>query len=180
LLQLFRNFNLKMYSQVDHLYRYPCLFNLIIIDSSVTHSLHFVTCIYICITGDHEGLRGSVCRFHRACLTIQVPFISMCSYGIKHASVAISGRWLGWVVVRAEPGGKVIQIYRLLNSTSVLSQERTLVSERTVVTYPLFITKHYYIRLSSNLHDGAEPFFRNRPLCSYSRISQHFMEPEDS
>jgi hypothetical protein len=27
---------------------------------------------------------------------------------------------------------------------------------------------------------GAEPFFRSRQLCSYSRTSQHFMEPEGS
>jgi hypothetical protein len=27
---------------------------------------------------------------------------------------------------------------------------------------------------------GAEPFWRSRQFCSYSRISQHFMEPEGS
>jgi hypothetical protein len=27
---------------------------------------------------------------------------------------------------------------------------------------------------------GAEPFLRSRQLCSYSRTSQHFMEPEGS
>jgi hypothetical protein len=27
---------------------------------------------------------------------------------------------------------------------------------------------------------GAEPFLRNCQLCSYSRISQHFMEPQGS
>jgi hypothetical protein len=27
---------------------------------------------------------------------------------------------------------------------------------------------------------GAEPFLRNRQLCSYSITSQHFMEPEGS
>jgi hypothetical protein len=27
---------------------------------------------------------------------------------------------------------------------------------------------------------GAEPFSRSRQLCSYSRTSQHFMEPGDS
>ncbi|PNF14089.1 hypothetical protein B7P43_G01064, partial [Cryptotermes secundus] len=30
------------------------------------------------------------------------------------------------------------------------------------------------------LTHGAEPFLRSRQLCSYSRISQHFMEPECS
>jgi hypothetical protein len=29
-------------------------------------------------------------------------------------------------------------------------------------------------------HHGAEPFLRSRQLCSYSRFSQHFMEPECS
>jgi hypothetical protein len=28
------------------------------------------------------------------------------------------------------------------------------------------------------LTHGAEPFLRSRQLCSYSRISQHFMDPE--
>jgi hypothetical protein len=32
----------------------------------------------------------------------------------------------------------------------------------------------------TNLLHGAEPFLRNRHLCSYSRTSQHFMDPEDS
>jgi hypothetical protein len=31
-----------------------------------------------------------------------------------------------------------------------------------------------------SLTHGAEPFLRNRQLCSYSRTSQHFMEPEGS
>jgi hypothetical protein len=38
-------------------------------------------------------------------------------------------------------------------------------------------------RLTCNLHTlthGAEPFLRRRQLCSYSRTSLHFMEPEGS
>jgi hypothetical protein len=31
-----------------------------------------------------------------------------------------------------------------------------------------------------SLTHGAEPFVRSRQLCSYSRNSQHFMEPEYS
>jgi hypothetical protein len=31
---------------------------------------------------------------------------------------------------------------------------------------------------STLLTHGAEPFLMNRQFCSYSRISQHFMEPE--
>jgi ribosomal protein L28 len=31
-----------------------------------------------------------------------------------------------------------------------------------------------------SLNHGAEPFLRSRHLCSYSRTSQHFMEPEGS
>jgi hypothetical protein len=46
-----------------------------------------------------------------------------------------------------EPGGKVIQIHGHLNSTSALFQEGTLVSERTVVAYPLFIMQLHYSRL---------------------------------
>jgi hypothetical protein len=32
----------------------------------------------------------------------------------------------------------------------------------------------------TNLLHGAEPFFRSRQLCSCSRASQNFMEPEGS
>jgi hypothetical protein len=34
--------------------------------------------------------------------------------------------------------------------------------------------------VSLTLTHGAEPFLRSRQLCSYSKISQHFMEPEGS
>jgi hypothetical protein len=34
--------------------------------------------------------------------------------------------------------------------------------------------------ISHSLAHGAEPFLRSRQLCSHSRTSQHFMEPEDS
>jgi hypothetical protein len=35
-------------------------------------------------------------------------------------------------------------------------------------------------RVMSLITRGAEPFLRSRQLCSYSRTSQHFMEPEGS
>jgi hypothetical protein len=38
----------------------------------------------------------------------------------------------------------------------------------------LLLCKHYL------LTSGAESFFRSRQLCSHSRTSQHFMEPEGS
>jgi hypothetical protein len=31
-----------------------------------------------------------------------------------------------------------------------------------------------------SLTHGAEPFLKSRQMCSYSRTSQHFMEPEGS
>jgi hypothetical protein len=34
--------------------------------------------------------------------------------------------------------------------------------------------------LTHSLTHGAEPFLRNCQLCSYSRTSRHFMEPEGS
>jgi hypothetical protein len=34
--------------------------------------------------------------------------------------------------------------------------------------------------MKHSLTHGAEPFLRSCQLCSYSRISQHFMEPEGS
>jgi hypothetical protein len=36
------------------------------------------------------------------------------------------------------------------------------------------------IRLTYLLTHGAEPILRSRQLCSHSRISQHFMEPDGS
>jgi hypothetical protein len=37
-----------------------------------------------------------------------------------------------------------------------------------------------FFNLYHSLTHGAEPFLRSRQLCSYSRTSQHFMEPEYS
>jgi hypothetical protein len=36
------------------------------------------------------------------------------------------------------------------------------------------------ITLTHSPTHGAEPFLRSRQLCSYSRTSQHFIEPESS
>jgi hypothetical protein len=38
--------------------------------------------------------------------------------------------------------------------------------------------KKHKINTIHSLTDGAEPFSRSRQMCSHSRISQHFMEPE--
>jgi hypothetical protein len=52
-------------------------------------------------------------------------------------------------------------------------------------SHAICITKHFYTRsgargcLANQLH-GAGSFSRIRQLRSYSRISQHFMEPEGS
>jgi hypothetical protein len=51
------------------------------------------------------------------------------------------------------------RLYTVLIFLGVLDQE---------LTYKLFPL----------LTGGAEPFLRSRQLCSYSRTSQHFMEPE--
>jgi hypothetical protein len=36
------------------------------------------------------------------------------------------------------------------------------------------------LKMYHSLTHGAEPFLRSCQLCSYSRTSQHFMEPEGS
>jgi hypothetical protein len=41
-----------------------------------------------------------------------------------------------------------------------------------------FYPFHMFKAILSHLTHGAEPFLRSRHLCSYSRTSQHFMEPE--
>jgi hypothetical protein len=40
--------------------------------------------------------------------------------------------------------------------------------------------KTRFILMMWSLTHGAEPFVRSRKLCSYSKTSQHFMEPEGS
>jgi hypothetical protein len=44
---------------------------------------------------------------------------------------------------------------------------------------PLFIVQVTKVDTGSLTH-AVEPFLRTRQLCSYSRTSQHFMEPEGS
>jgi hypothetical protein len=46
-----------------------------------------------------------------------------------------------------------------------------------IITCPTI--RHYKEWKTDWLH-GAEPFLKSRPLCSYSRISQQFLEPEGS
>jgi hypothetical protein len=40
--------------------------------------------------------------------------------------------------------------------------------------------QQFLYALTHTLSHGAEPFLRSLQLCSYSRTSQHFMEPEGS
>jgi hypothetical protein len=51
---------------------------------------------------------------------------------------------------------------------------RCILAKCTTTAYTCYNTF-----LPSLIH-GAEPFLRSRQLCSYSRSSQHFMEPECS
>jgi hypothetical protein len=44
----------------------------------------------------------------------------------------------------------------------------------TEISFQIFLLNHH------SLIHGAEPFLRSYQLCSYSRTSQHFIEPEDS
>jgi hypothetical protein len=48
---------------------------------------------------------------------------------------------------------------------------------QTSVFYLIYSRKFSIV---DNWIHRAEPFLRNRQLCSYSRIPQHFMEPEGS
>jgi hypothetical protein len=42
------------------------------------------------------------------------------------------------------------------------------------------LDERVYLLLIHSLTRGAEPFLRSHQLCSYSRTSQHFMEPKGS
>jgi hypothetical protein len=46
----------------------------------------------------------------------------------------------------------------------------------------IFPTQNNWQNVSGDslLTYGAQPFLRSRPLCNYSRTSEHFMEPESS
>jgi hypothetical protein len=50
---------------------------------------------------------------------------------------------------------------------------------RPIQTIRYLIFKKKSLR-SDQITHGAEPFLRSRQLCSYSRTSQHFMDPEGS
>jgi hypothetical protein len=54
-----------------------------------------------------------------------------------------------------------------------------LPKQRKKPEHHILITE-YQIPMSYSVTHGAEPFFRSRRLCSHSRTSQHFMEPESS
>jgi hypothetical protein len=48
--------------------------------------------------------------------------------------------------------------------------------------FPSQITSRISVKfcMFTDTHHGAEPFLRSRQLCTYSRTSQNFMEPEGS
>jgi hypothetical protein len=60
-----------------------------------------------------------------------------------------------------------------------LSLSRQIQGEHLIRLRPL-PSKSFSIHYSVIRRHGSEPFLRSRQLCSYSRTSQHFMEPEDS
>jgi hypothetical protein len=55
-----------------------------------------------------------------------------------------------------------------------LSNMHTSLFLQCLLTHPITHS------LTHSLTDGAEPFLRSHQFCSYSRISQRFMEPEGS
>jgi hypothetical protein len=59
---------------------------------------------------------------------------------------------------------------------SCLSHQTDFEVMASVSVHIFLIACHH----SHSLTHGAEPFLRSRQLCSYSRTSQHFMEPEGS
>jgi hypothetical protein len=68
---------------------------------------------------------------------------------------------------------------------NVQEYEKLLIRKRHYVLFliPVFTVQSWYSLPSIILHSlthGAEPFLRSCQLCSHSRTSQHFMEPEGS
>jgi hypothetical protein len=63
------------------------------------------------------------------------------------------------------------------------SHRRAAVSEN-IFMYHQVLNRDWFVILGQeemlDKAHGAEPFLISRQLCSYSRTSQHFMEPEGS
>jgi hypothetical protein len=71
-----------------------------------------------------------------------------------------------------------------IGSSGCLKKEYSfnLVLDTSLSTFYLLSVRYKYFHpcYSLSLTHGAKPFLRSRQLCSYSRTSQHFMEPEGS
>jgi hypothetical protein len=71
------------------------------------------------------------------------------------------------------PEDHTVNIHPYENPTSYV-----LTDTRRFLSHPFLPSIRRYNILSPT--HGAEPFLRSRQLCSYSRSSQHFIEPEVS
>jgi hypothetical protein len=74
---------------------------------------------------------------------------------------------------------KILRDDRLTDGddTEVFCQRRNFVKEDRAG----YVTgANSQLNIHTQLTHGAEPFLRSRQLCSFSRTSQHFMEPEGS
>jgi hypothetical protein len=77
---------------------------------------------------------------------------------------------------------------RVFTNNSKRSRQRCTVSfcvftgpKTSIVTNFIFpCLKMCFVKFTHLLTHGAEAFLRSHQFCSYSRISQHFMEPEGS
>jgi hypothetical protein len=87
-----------------------------------------------------------------------------------YCRVGYDAKWFG-SCLRKFPSALKIEI--VSSSKKLINIYHT--TRRHIIEDSGLHTHHYYL-----FTHGAEPFWRSRQLCSYSRISQHFMEPEGS
>jgi hypothetical protein len=73
----------------------------------------------------------------------------------------------------------VIQIHPTTPLPVTYSVEKSSAHNPELI-YSIFHYKRIQLHCSHALIHRAEPFLRSRQFCSYSRASQHFIEPEGS
>jgi hypothetical protein len=77
---------------------------------------------------------------------------------------------------------KIFNIYTALQVTALRSHLQAIIGSTALYSKFLLLLWWRWPRRVETciLVHGAEPFLRSRQLCSYSRTSQHFTEPESS
>jgi hypothetical protein len=83
-------------------------------------------------------------------------------------------------VINAHTDIRALSGVRTYDPSFRAGEESSCLRPRGHCDRPSNISPWWKCELFSLITHGAEPFLRSCQLCSYSRMSQHFMEPEGS